>query len=88
MTLASCFPLSTEGEDELGFASQEFNHVLENENNMFAVMPGNLVIRFFEIRFEIRFGDKVLCYYGINSKECTAMKDGDHKNIDSQLLII
>lgn len=77
MTLASCFPLSTEGEDELGFASQEFNHVLENENNMFAVMPGNLVL-----------WDKVLCYYGINSKECTAMKDGDHKNIDSQLLII
>lgn len=77
MTLASCFPLSTEGEDELGFASQEFNHVLENENNMFAVMPGNLLL-----------WDKVLCYYGINSKECTAMKDGDHKNIDSQLLII
>lgn len=77
MTLASCFPLSIEGEDELGFASQEFNHVLENENNMFAVMPGNLVL-----------WDKVLCYYGINSKECTAMKDGDHKNIDSQLLII
>ena len=77
MTLASCFPLSIEGEDELGFASQEFNHVLENENNMFAVMPGNLLL-----------WDKVLCYYGINSKECTAMKDGDHKNIDSQLLII
>lgn len=77
MTLASCFPLSIEGEDELGFASQEFNHVLENENNMFVVMPGNLVL-----------WDKVLCYYGINSKECTAMKDGDHKNIDSQLLII
>ena len=77
MTLASCFPLSIEGEDELGFASHEFNHVLENENNMFAVMPGNLVL-----------WDKVLCYYGINSKECTAMKDGDHKNIDSQLLII
>lgn len=53
----------------------EFNHVLENEN-MFAVMPGNLVL-----------WDKVLCYYGMNSKECTAMKDGDHKNIDSQLLI-